>query len=189
MKLKKISELKQGTQAQKLAYHAISSTRIMEKLSEFNPVLAGTIPIDLDLPNSDLDFICQAENLQRFCQIVTSLFGCYDGFTSYFKSVRGLESFVAQFNANSFDFEIFAQDCPVEKQYAVIHMMVEARLLSIAGEAARNKIRALKLQGFKTEPAFARYFGINGDPYDELAKLAALSDDELRQLFKEQCGR
>ena len=68
-------------------------------------------------------------------------------------------------------------------QFAVIHLNIEARLLNLAGPLAKNSIRQLKQQGIKTEPAFATYFNITGDPYYELAKLANYTDQELQKII------
>lgn len=59
-------------------------------------------------------------------------------------------------------------------------MDVEARLLAIGGEEARQEIQRLKLMGLKTEPAFARYLNLKNDPYVELLRLAKLSQEELQ---------
>jgi hypothetical protein len=59
-------------------------------------------------------------------------------------------------------------------------MVVEARLLVIGGEEARREIRRLKRCGLKTEPAFARYFQLAGDPFEVLLELSRLSEEELR---------
>ena len=61
-------------------------------------------------------------------------------------------------------------------------MLIEARLLDLIGDEARSAIRALKANGLKTEPAFGRYFDLSGDPYRKLLEIAALDDDELRNL-------
>jgi hypothetical protein len=58
-------------------------------------------------------------------------------------------------------------------------MAVEARLLALGGEEARVKIQELKRAGLKTEPAFAQYFQLAGNPYQALLHLAQRSDDEL----------
>jgi hypothetical protein len=47
-------------------------------------------------------------------------------------------------------------------------MLVEERLLRHGGEELRQQIHQRKLQGSKTEPAFATVFGLTGDPYQTL---------------------
>jgi len=42
----------------------------------------------------------------------------------------------------------------------------------------------LKLAGSKTEPAFAQYFKLEGDPYEVLVQLSYLDDEALRERVK-----
>lgn len=51
-----IAYLKLGTPRQKRAYAVLKALRIFENLKQYNPILMGTIPIDIDidLPESDL---------------------------------------------------------------------------------------------------------------------------------------
>lgn len=79
--------------------------------------------------------------------------------------------------------EIFGQPLPVTEQNAYLHLLVEARLLSIGGERAKREIRRLKRAGLKTEPAFTRYFRFEGKPYQTLLQLSMLKDSELQALI------
>jgi hypothetical protein len=90
---------------------------------------------------------------------------------------------MARFKAPEFPIEIVGQPLPVAAQQAFCHMVVEARLLRLGGEAVRQKIRQLKLQGVKTEPAFAAVFGLAGEPYHTLFQLSSLSQEQLRALI------
>ena len=65
-KFRNIEYLKFGSQRQKLAFHEIKQHRIFEILEKYNPILTGTIPIGIDLPERDLDIICQCENHTEF---------------------------------------------------------------------------------------------------------------------------
>ena len=78
--------------------------------------------------------------------------------------------------------EIFGQDRPVTEQWGFRPMVVEARLLDLGGPGFRNAILALRHQGLKTEPAFARLLGLGGDPYAAVLTLEAWSDSALRRL-------
>ena len=77
----------------------------------------------------------------------------------------------ASFRVAGFDIEIFGQDIPTQRQNAYRHMVLEHRLLRERGESFRQEIIRLKQQGYKTEPAFARLLGIEGDPYSGLLAL------------------
>ncbi len=50
-------------------------------------------------------------------------------------------------------------------------MIVEHRILEQKGIEFRYKIKKLKSNGIKTEPAFAKLLKLEGNPYDELLKL------------------
>lgn len=158
--VKTLDELAYGTVTQRAALVALRGARVFETLRAFTPVLAGTVPLDLDSAGSDFDVICEATDLKAFGQLVQSTWPRCTG---------------------EFKVEIFAQATPVEEQYAVLHLRVERKLLELGGEPARRAIRDLKAAGLKTEPAFAKYFDIAGDPYDSLARLAKLSIDDLRR--------
>lgn len=161
----------------------LKSLRVFELLCDYHPVLAGTFPLGLDISGSDLDIICEAHNLDEFENVVRAAFGQSAGFRVSREAVRGVPSLVANFDYADFPIEIFGQPKPVTEQNAYRHLLVEERLLAIGGEAAREAIRTLKLAGMKTEPAFARYFNLPGDPYDVLLELSLLNDDELRKIL------
>lgn len=177
-----LSYLAIGTQRQKAAWEAIQQTRIMQVLAAYHPVLAGTIPLDIDVTGSDLDIICESNDHQRFEQDVRASFGSLTNFEVTHLEVKRIPTCVISFFAADFWFELFAQPVAVEKQNAYRHMDIEARLLEIGGKDAYRQIRTLKQSGIKTEPAFARYFHIlGGDPYEALLHLESLTDQELRQ--------
>lgn len=169
------------TPQQHRAQNALASLGIFEILRVYHPVLTGTIPLAIDIPSSDLDIICKVYDLDEFQRAVRAAFGQHAGFRITRESVRDIPSIVANFDYDGFPIEIFGQPKPVMEQNAYRHMLVQERLLAIGGEQARVAIRALKLDGIKTEPAFARYFNLVGDPYDVLLQLSFLSEDELRK--------
>lgn len=47
-----------GNVKQKAAYRVLTEHSLLEKLRSFDPILTGTIPINIDTDTSDLDIIC-----------------------------------------------------------------------------------------------------------------------------------
>lgn len=175
-----IAYLLDGTERQRAAYETLRRLGIFDTLKRYTPTLVGTIPIGIDVPASDLDIICEANDLRAFAEDVERAYGDEREFRLWRRRIRGVPSVVANFLFEEFPIEVFAQSQPVTTQNAYRHMVVEARLLEIGGPAARRAIRHLKDEGMKTEPAFAQYFDLDGDPYDALLDLYALDDDKLR---------
>jgi hypothetical protein len=175
-----ITYLAQGNERQRRAYEVLMEVGVLRDLAEFTPVLAGTIPLDLDIEGSDLDILCAAQELGEFQERLIRLYARHEGFRVGQVEINGVRSVIANFSCRGFPFEVFGQPVPVVEQNGYRHMDVEARLLALGGEEAREAIRNLKRQGIKTEPAFARYFQLPGDPYATLAHLATLDEESLR---------
>jgi hypothetical protein len=179
-----IAYLKEGTPRQQQAFETLTALGIFDFLRLYSPILIGTIPLDVDVETSDLDIACYSPDLALFARDVTVLYGSQPHFRLRHKQVRGTPSVVTSFEYNGFEIQFFVQPQPVEHQYGYRHMLVEARLLALGGEAARHAIRELKRSGIKTEPAFATYFGLNGDPYELLWELSWLPDGALRERLR-----
>ncbi|WP_299780638.1 DUF4269 domain-containing protein [uncultured Formosa sp.] len=166
-----IEYLKSGNTRQRLAYSEIKKHKILEKLKKYNPILTGTIPIEIDVPESDLDIICECQNHSEFKAYLLKHFSDKKDFKVYSTKHDGMESTIAEFKTNHFLFEIFGQNIPTVKQNAYRHMIIENRVLNKKGSEFKQKVIELKSNGVKTEPAFARLLGLDGDPYAELLKL------------------
>jgi hypothetical protein len=138
---------------------------IMTILQPFDPILVGTIPINIDIETSDLDIICCFENQHDFAKTVKDRFGTEEGFVIRKLNLQKNKVVIALFRIGSFDIEIFGQDIPTRKQNAYRHMIIEYNILTERDESFRQKIIALKQEGYKTEPAFALALGISGNAY------------------------
>jgi hypothetical protein len=158
-----ISYLQSGTPLQQRAYNVLSEYGIMEKLTPYDPLLCGTIPINISVDGSDLDIICQWQNKDLFIAHLIALFSGYERFCIW--ENEAIEAVVASFVCKGIPVEIFGQDIPAINQNAYRHMMVEYKILMQHGETFRREIIALKEQGYKTEPAFAKLLALEGDPY------------------------
>jgi len=165
---KYIEYLKSGNKKQQLAYKVLSENRIITILQEFSPTLVGTIPINIDIKNSDIDIICNYVNQDKFINTLHSNFSNNTNYLLRKEIIKGQESIIANFIVDTFEIEIFGQTTPIDNQYAYRHMLIEYELLNKYGEDFRQKIISLKKQGYKTEPAFAIVLGLKGDPYESL---------------------
>ena len=156
-----------GNEIQQAAYHELNDLGIFQKLRAYDPILTGTIPIGIYLPESDLDIICCGDP-EMLKPRIEDLYGSQPEFRSHIKVLRDLTTLVAGFMGTQFPIEIFIQNVPTRQQYAYLHMVKEYDILKNRGENFRAQILDLKRQGIKTEPAFARLLGIEGDPYEGL---------------------
>lgn len=161
-----ISYLKTGNPKQIKAYHTLTDNGILSKLEAFSPILVGTIPINIDIEGSDLDIICYVQNEEEFKHNLKLYFGQERDFS--ISENKKYQSIKANFFIDGFEIEIFGQNTPTQKQNAYRHMITEYKLLLENDENFRQEIIELKKQGYKTEPAFAKLLGLEGDPYKAL---------------------
>lgn len=196
------SYLLAGTPYQQEVYALLLSSGVFETLREYSPCLAGTIPLQVDTPESDADIVCEVRNHKAFREHVVEQCSHHAAFPLTHSTAQGLTVTLASFILSdnilpSLTVEIFGQSLAVKKQNAYRHLVVEARLLrllgeGLAGEKAKASIRRLKTQGLKTEPAFAQYFGIVGEPYQALLDLYEASDEVLYKVIQkcqEKCQK
>ncbi|MFP3790859.1 DUF4269 domain-containing protein [Bacillus subtilis] len=165
-----INYLKSGTETQRYAFEIINELNIFNDLAKYTPVLCGTVPIAIDVQDSDLDIIMEVQDFQLFKDEVKALYGILEGFVLTELTVRNIPTITLNFRYRGFDFELFAQPTAVEKQNAYRHMLIEHYLL-LKNPQVRKEIIFLKKKGIKTETAFAIVFGLVGDPYDALLVL------------------
>lgn len=166
-----IAYLQQGSDKQRRVWELLTRHEIFVKLAPFDPLLAGTIPIGIDTPDSDLDILCHCPDVAHFESELRSFFGREPSFRLHHKVIRGRASVVCSFEKEDFVIEIFGQDQPSRLQNAYRHLLIEARLLEERGPDFRRQVIELKQSGLKTEPAFALLLGLEGDPYEALLEL------------------
>lgn len=162
-----------------LATEVLDRSGILEILREYRVFVAGTIPLGIDVEGSDLDLLCQSNDLGLFLRVVQDHFGHHRDFQAKLGEVGGFATATATFGLEGFFVEIFAQNRPVELQEGYLHFQVERRLLRLAGESGKLALRDWRKRGYKTEPAFAAWLGLTGDPYQALLDLAVCDDDFL----------
>lgn len=169
-----IEYLKSGNERQQKAYQLLSKYRFFEKLKVYSPILAGTIPLEIDIEGSDLDIICEVDlSFEEDFLDEFMLSKCIPGNTDVqvnYPIIDGEKCIVLSFNLEDFRIEIFGQNKPTIHQNAYLHMMAEYRILKEKGEDFKQKIIQLKQQGIKTEPAFGLLLGLENS-YEDLLKL------------------
>ncbi|MEE1945947.1 DUF4269 domain-containing protein [Pedobacter sp. KR3-3] len=164
----KLDYLKSGNKLQQKAYRLLTDHQVFEKLATFHPVLTGTIPINIAIATSDLDVICHCTTLNEFKQSLIDYFCQEKDFELREVEINDQQTIIANFKIEDFELEIFGQATPAQQQNAYRHMLIEHQVLMAKGELFRQQIIMLKKQGYKTEPAFAKLLGLEGDPYEAL---------------------
>lgn len=166
----KLAYLKRGNKKQQQAYKVLNSEKVLEKLRAYDPLLVGTIPIEIDIDNSDLDIICCFKDKAQFENALVAHFRSKTDFLLWHNNTLKPHAIVSSFKIDKFEVEIFGQGIPTQEQNAYRHMLIEHFLLKEKGEVFRQRIIEHKKLGYKTEPAFALELGLSGDPYDALLK-------------------
>ncbi|MDR6466231.1 DUF4269 domain-containing protein [Chryseobacterium sediminis] len=167
----RIDYLKNGNERQKKAYDVLAKYQIFEKLKKYSPILAGTVPIEIDIEGSDLDIIFEVD--LRFEEDFLDdlmLSRCIPQEVAVEHSIiNGEKCITLNFMLEGFPIEIFGQNKPTKQQNAYLHMVAEYKILKEKGEEFKQKIIELKKQGIKTEPAFGILLGLD-NPYEDLLK-------------------
>lgn len=166
---KDISYLRYGNERQQKAHQLLIAHAIFEKLDKYKPILVGTIPINIDIENSDLDIICYVQNNEEFSNDLFHHFQHEENFIIS-ENIK-FSALKVNFFIDDFEIEIFGQNIAAEKQNAYRHMLIEHQILLEKGEDFRLQIIELKNLGYKTEPAFAKLLGLEGDAYEVLLTL------------------
>lgn len=167
-------KLAHGNERQKQAYKVVESLNIDSSVDfDLTYCVAGTIPIDIDIEDSDIDIISSTPDLKKMESWLSKKFCDYPNFNSfYFTSPDGL-ALVAKVRIEGYLVEFFAVEKPLNEQFGFRHMIAEWQILKRFDEEFRREIRSLKRSGIKTEPAFAMRLGLVGDPYRAILDFAA----------------
>lgn len=189
--LASIEYLASGSERQRLAYLVLRELDLFSSLANWTDeemelgtgsALAGSVPLDLAVHDSDLDIITFAKDIKQAAALFKSKFSGMQNFSSSRGILLGIQTLVTKFDFGGETFEIFTQNVPLPRQNAIVHMLIEERFLILGGSKFREKVMALRRQGVKTEPAFGEVLGLE-EPYRELLQLENFSDSELRLRF------
>ncbi|NJL14740.1 MAG: DUF4269 domain-containing protein [Microscillaceae bacterium] len=172
MNFENLDYLQNGTPQQKAVYALLTEHQILIQLQAYDPLLVGTIPLDIATEKSDLDIICCFEEKATFVETLRKNFGKANHFR-FVEPFNSASVVVASFFIEGYEVEVYGENTPSREQSGYRHLLVEHKLLTRYGEDFRQQIIALKRQGFKTEPAFAQVLQLEGDPYLALLQFEA----------------
>ncbi len=165
-------------------HSAIEGCRVLDLLSEFDPLIAGTFPLKIATNSSDVDILLYSPNLDKLAAEISSHFSQCESFETHTRIENDLEYLIARFNFHGVPFELFGQNIETVEQKAYKHFQVEERLLKLGGQKLRTQIISYRKQGLKTEPAFARALNLHEDPYLKLLELHNGSNSNLIELLQ-----
>ncbi len=174
--LEHIAYLKKGNLRQKTAWDLLYTHRVMEWLRPFDPLLAGTIPLGIDIEGSDLDILCRWKDPVVFQDLLYRAFHSYPSYELNRAEIDGRNTIICRFEIDSFPIEVFGQNRPTKTMEAWRHLLNEFQLLQEQGNTLREEVIRLKKQGMKTEPAFANALDWNGDPYELMLNIERSTD-------------
>lgn len=165
-------------------YKRVSDSRILSVLKEFDPLIAGTFPLELNNKDSDVDLILNCNDLKLLSQILNESYGNLEDFKEDNLSVRNIPSYIANFSFESVKFEIFAQDKPSVQQRAYVHFQTQEQLLKLGGQKLKNEVLKLRNDGLKTEEAFCKALNLTGDVFNRISNLSKYKEEDLYSLVK-----
>lgn len=159
------------------AEKAIKDAQILRKLKSYSPEVVSTIFVNLDTSESDIDIVCNYLDQKAFTNDLDLTISVYDSHT-----LKAYEDrVVGRFSFQSFIFEIYASNTPVKEQMAYRHYQVMKRLVAAGGNVFSEKVRKLKEDGLKTEPAICQLLQISGDPYSSILCVEAWTDMQVEE--------
>lgn len=160
---------------------ALAGNGVLDLLARFDPRIAGTLPLGVSLPGSDIDILCHAPEANDVADCLWEAREQLAGLVLR-RWISGGRPLVAAFAIDRWPVEVFASPVEVDRQAGWRHFVVERRLLELAGEPLRQRVLELRRAGARTEPAFAAALGLQGDPYAALYRLSLAPDAEVHGL-------
>lgn len=126
---KDINYLQVGSVPQQLAYRLLRQYGVLTLLQQYHPILVGTFPLDITVPGSDLDVICEVHDFAAFGQDMAAGFSHFPAYAVRHPVLAGIQAMVISFFLEGVEVEIFGQPVATELQNGYRHMVAEARLL------------------------------------------------------------
>lgn len=148
-----ITYLQQGNARQQQAYALLTEHAVMETLKLFDPILVGSIPLNVGTETSDIDIICCWQSKNEFVEAVNNAFGSADCFCITDKNTDEGCIVRCQLAIHDFDIEIFGSSVPSDQQNAYKRMLAKYEIIERNGEDFRQGVVNLKRKGIKTGEA------------------------------------
>jgi predicted metalloenzyme YecM len=164
-------------------FSALTKSQVLKKLKDYSPLVAGTFPLDIFTRDSDLDILICHIDTAKAKQLFDDHFNNFENYESHVGHDNGKDYALARFTFEAVPFELYAEATPTIEQRAYKHFQIEERFLKLGGPQFKKKIKQLRAEGVKTEPAFAKALELKGDPYLKLLELHGNSDEELLAFF------
>ncbi len=117
----------------KKAWSAITDSKVLSHFQDYQPLIAGTFPLGLQTPASDIDVLLETNDLAALQEKLTRFYGHCDNFKLTLTEADGLPTLLCRFTFSDFPFEIFAQNTKTVSQTAYRHFLAEEKLLKIGG--------------------------------------------------------
>jgi uncharacterized protein len=164
----------------KPVFGALQRVGILREFRDHDPLVAGTFPLGISTPTSDIDLLMFSKDLKETQERLSKKYSTFFGFRSEQIVVESEHTLLTSFIFDNVPFEIFAQNTPSVRQRGYLHFLVEERLLKLGGSKFLTRVRDLREKGLKTEPAFAQALNLFADPYEALLKLQTQSEVAMR---------
>lgn len=146
--------------------------RVLEAIDRFSPTIVGAYPLGLGTEGGDLAVACSGDldELER-------------AFRAVGRVTRSGDAIVARVAAHP-AIALTGEHLPVAAQRAFRLLAIEARLLTVGGEALRAIVRTRLLAGDTLESAFSLALGCAGEPSSALLGLEHWSPRRLASLVE-----
>ena len=125
-----IEYLKTGNSLQQKTYRIITEYNILETLSKYNPIVVGTIPIDIHIESSDVDIILESNEINI---LAIHLERHFFQFKNYHLEIKNENILICNFLIEDLPFEIYACSTKTIEQNGYRHMIIENEILNHFG--------------------------------------------------------
>lgn len=158
----------------------VTELKLFEIFKDHEPFIGGTIPLGIDLPESDIDFLVTFPTHFDFKNLCTAQFSGNPDFAMSQGHANGADYSLCQFTYRRVKIEIYSSVTTTFEQNGFQHYQIEEKLLKYGVLEWQNEVIKLKSQGLKTEPAFARL--LNKDDVDSYLYLKQLQKKPIQEL-------